>query len=189
MEPQRISDNNTGNTTPANPALKWLYLGIAGIIICVLSLGIHFFKGSSEVGVALPQKVMSQVFGFSPYYFLDNNAPDNYTLDTNSPKFIGNALTFTLSNTKKEVVTVTQKALPSDYRNLGESEKIFDVETGNAVVGGPKKGKNTGSLATKDKTLISIQGPDTVDSSTIEDMLRTLVVVPKGLDAIQARPK
>src|SRR5258706_15828590 len=118
--------NSLKETLLHNPARKWLYVSFLGFALCFISLGMHV-SGAGNMAQPLPPKVMSQVFGFTPYYFTKDSPPGKLSLKADSPKFLGNALSFDLIKSAKESVTVSEKTAPED--NAAKSESDISFET------------------------------------------------------------
>lgn len=166
-----------------NPAQKWLIMSAIGFAICFGALGVHFLGGGSGSPDPLPKKVLSQVFGFTPYYFVKDTPPGRLSLDESSAKFFGNALTFTLLDSKQEKILVTQQVLPTTgYKKLeGETAKT-PIGTATIKMGA---GKVTAELITNDKTYITISASDFVSTGTLIDVFGNMTAAPKGIEAIK----
>lgn len=161
-----------------NPARKWLYISIVGFTMCFVSLGMHV-SGAGSSSQPLPSKVLRQVFGFTPYYFAKDSPPAKLSLKLNSPKFLGNALSYDLVKSAKESVSVSEKAAPAVAAAKGENDISFETTSGNALVSKAKDGKIKGSLLTHDKTLISVEAPASLNPDVLETVLRSLTPAPK----------
>ncbi|MDB5182333.1 MAG: hypothetical protein JWO47_117 [Candidatus Saccharibacteria bacterium] len=166
-----------------NPARKWLQISAGGLAICALALGIHFLAGGGGNPNPLPKKVLAQVFGFTPYYFNKDTPPDHLKLDLASPKFIGNALNFTMLDPKSEKITVTQTTLPaSGFKKLAGDTAATPLGEATIKVGG---GHIEAELVTPDKTLVTLKATDFVSSGTLIDILGNMKAAPKGAAALQ----
>ncbi len=155
-----------------NPARKWLYVSFLGFTMCFTALGMHV-SGAGNTAQPLPSKVLSQVFGFSPYYFQKDSPPDKLTLKSGSPKFLGNALSYELVKSANESITVSEKTAPTGTSSLKtEGDISFETTIGNGLIGKPKDGRIKGSLLTRDKTLISLEAPESVNPDLVEAVLR-----------------
>ncbi len=190
MEPQSHSEASTSEPLipleaeepkrPKNPAQKWLFVSAAGLIVCFMALGVHVLRGGAGSPQPLPPKVLRQVFGFTPYYFNANTPPDNLLLQKDSPKFYGNALTFKLTDTKKEEITISQMAIPTPVPKAeGES---MSTNLGSATIK-TSGGHISGVLITSDKTYIMLSASDIISSGTFIDIYNSLHTVSKGAAA------
>ena len=166
---------------PRNPAQKWLLISAAGLVICLLALGIHALRGGGSPQ-PLPTKVLSQVFGFTPYYFTKDTPPNNLRLQANTPKFFGNALTFKLADSKQEIITVSQKAIPTPVPKIEGEPVNTSLGTAHIKTGG---GRISASLTTSDKTYITLDASDFISSGTFIDIYNGLSAAPKGAEATQ----
>ena len=159
-----------------NPARKWLIVSATGLAICLVALGFHFIRGSGGTPEPLPKKVLSQVFGFTPYYFTKDTPPDHLHLQKDSPIFIGNALTFKLIDPKQEVITLSQKAIPTPTPKADGESVTTSLGTASIKIGG---GRIKASLTTADKTYITLDATDFISSGTIIDIYNNLTAVSK----------
>lgn len=166
-----------------NPARKWLMVSAFGLLLSISSLSVHALRGGSASQEPLPKKVLSQVFGFTPYYFAKNTPPDRLKLDINSPKFIGNALNFTMVDSKHEKITVVQKTAPaSDAKKMDGQKAQTPLGTATIKTGG---GHVAAELVTSDGTYISLSASDFISSGTLIDVYGNLKPAPKGIDALK----
>lgn len=175
MELERQTEEPVQKTKPQNPAKKWLIVSACGIALSLGSLGIHALRGGSNPD-PLPKVVLSQIFGFTPYYFVKDTAPDHLRLQAGSPKFFGNAFSFKLVDPKKEVITVSQKTLPTPTPKAeGES---MTSSLGTAII------KNSGGhisavLVSSDKTYITLSASDFITPGTLIDVYNSLTPIVK----------
>ena len=167
---------------PKNPARKWLLVSAGGIIICLLALGFHALRGGGGSPQPLPNKVLSQVFGFTPYYFTSDTPPDNLRLLATSPKFFSNALSFKLADSKQETISVIEKTIPSPTPKAEGEPAQTSLGTVLIKTGG---GHISAALTTKDKTYITLEASDFISSGTLIDVYNGLVAAPKGAQVTQ----
>lgn len=171
MENQTHSAQNVVET-----GRKWLIVSIVGLVICFLGLGMHFLGGGSKANDPLPQKVLNQIFGFTPYYFEKNNPPSKLRLQTDSPKFYGNIFSFTLTNGKNERVMVNQKTLPPDFKSTPQStDETVKTDAGAGYIGEVNDGHISATFVTSDKTLITLESDELLSSSVLKNILLKLV--------------
>ena len=162
-----------------DPARKWLIVGLVGLAIFLGALGFHFISGSGGSADPLPPKVLAQVFGFTPYYFTKDSPPDGFHLQTGSAKFLGNALSFTLTNSKKEKIEVNQKIPPAVSSAAKDpSSESYDAPLGTAIIIS-NGGHMSTALTTPDKTYITFETSDFLSTGTFKDMLSELTPVQK----------
>ena len=192
MEPQRHID--TAPSVPEaplevrpvkkapNPARKWLLVSASGLVICLLGLGSHALRGGGGSPQPLPTKVLKQVFGFTPYYFAKETPPDNLHLQKDTPKFLGNTLSFNLADTKQEVITIKQKAVSSPLPKAEGEPTTTSLGSAYIKTGG---GHISAVLTTADKTYITLDASDFISSGTFIDIYNGLVAAPKGAAASQ----
>ncbi len=163
---------------------KWLVVSLCGFIIFLGGLGMHFLGGGSTAKDPLPQKVLNQIFGFTPYYFENNRPPSKLHLQTETPKFFGNVFSFTLANGKNEKVIVSQKTLPSDYKNASQStDETVNTETGGGYISEVKDGRISATFVTKEKTLITLESDELLSSNVLKSILLKLVPFDKTKNA------
>jgi hypothetical protein len=183
MEQQNLPVQHVEAKAPKrrrNPAQKWLYVAAAGLSICVIALLVHFTGNGSTLPDPLPKQVLTQVFGFKPYYYVDNKLPARMHLKPGSTKFFGNALIFTLVNSKNQSVIISQKILPTDYIDPQQSgNQSFISPAGTGTIGSVQGGKIAAGLITKDTTIISLESSDIFSISTIKDILSYLGPIEK----------
>ncbi len=165
-----------------NPAQKWLILSAVGVAICLAALGFYFIRGNSGSTEPLPNKVLNQVFGFTPYYFTKDNPPDHLHLQKQSPIFIGNALTLKLNGAKQEIITMSQKAVPTPTPKADGESATTSLGTAIIKIGG---GHIKASLTTADKTYITLNASDYISSGTMIDIYNNLTAVSKDTTAQQ----
>ena len=175
MEPQRQLVDQSHKPELPNPARKWLFVSAVGLAVCLISLGFYFFGGSTTP-YPLPPKVIKQVFGFTPYYFKKDIPPDRLVLKQDSPTFIGNALTFVLSDSKKESITVTEAAAPEKAKAPEGKAETTALGTALIKTGG---GRISSVLTTSSKTNIMLEGSDYISADTLVDIYNSLEAVKK----------
>ena len=160
-----------------NPARKWLIVSIAGLIVMVASLGVYYTHGGSNPSAPLPTSVIKHVFGFTPYYFVNNSPPAHLSLDTASTTFVANTLTYSLVTPRKLIVTISEQILPAKFTR-SEFKNSLSVEndsgTGSA---GTQDGHSKGEFITKDKTLIQVSASDQLPLDTINAILSAMAKV------------
>lgn len=173
--------NKLRETLLHNPARKWLYVSLAGFLMCFLSVGLYLSHGGNTAR-PLPALIMKQVFGFTPYYFLDDKPPGKLSLKSGSAKFLGNALSFDLEKSATESVTISEKAAAANFLLAKKDGEIsLDTISGTALLSLPKDGHVSGSLLTSDKTIIEVTAPDSLGSDLVESVLRALKPSPKDI--------
>jgi hypothetical protein len=186
VNPQQVQppqDQPTEVKKPKNPARKWLMVSAAGVAICLFALGIGALRGGDSNLNPLPKKVLAQVFGFTPYYFNKDTPPAHLKLDATTPKFFGNALTFTLTDPKQEKITITQQTLPTgNFKRLTGDTTPTPLGEATIKMGG---GKIEAELITKDNTYINIKASDFVSSGTLIDIFGNMSAAPKGAEALK----
>lgn len=194
MEHQNQASTQTEVKTPAdkqpNPARKWLLVSLFGVFLCLGALSYHFIAGGSSSTDPLPVAVLHQVFGFTPYYFTENMPPNRLKLQKSSTKFFGNALTFDIANSKNQKITISQKALATDYKRATDSTDMgFVAPAGNATIKAIKSGRITALVTTKDNTLITLDSSDILNTETLRSVIEKLVIVDKqtGIPASPAQ--
>ncbi|CAN5375294.1 hypothetical protein BH10PAT3_BH10PAT3_8680 [soil metagenome] len=166
-----------------NPAMKWLYIGIAGAVVCIAALIIGAVRGGPSTADALPPIVLKQVFGFTPYYFKNNSPPAHLRLQTGSPKFFGNALTFSLKNSKNQSITVSEQSPDSGPAPKKVEGEAVDTDLGSATIGKVSGGHLSASVTTKDKTYILLESSDLLNSGTMKDIFDSLIAIDKTTGA------
>jgi hypothetical protein len=175
-----MEDKSTELRNSVETGRKWLIVSICGLIIFTVGLGLHFLRGGSNTNDPLPQKVLNQIFGFTPYYFEKNNPPSKLRLQTDTPKFYGNIFSFTLKNGKYEHVTVNQKTLPSDYKNTTDStDETVTTDAGSGYISDVKDGHISATFVTKEKTLITLESDELLSSNVLKNILMKLVAFDK----------
>lgn len=180
MEPNRLPDPEAPKRRQANPARKWLIVSACGFVISFAAFGYHIAAGGSSSSNPLPVTVLRQVFGFTPYYFENNMPPDRLKLQPNTPKFFGNALTFDIANSKNQKITISQKALPPDYkRGTNSTDTSFEAPVGSSLIQPVKGGHITAIVKTKDNTLIILDSSDILNSDTLKSVINKLTAVDK----------
>lgn len=184
MEHESQTSTHTEVKAPAakqpNPARKWLIVSLCGLIVCLGALGYRALTGGSSTPQPLPSKVLKQVFGFTPYYFTKDIPPARLKLKADTPKFFGNALSFTLVSPKNQTVTITQKTLPTDYSKAAKGDdKSLNTVAGTATVSAVQGGRIEATLITKDNTLITVESKEILNSGTIQEILESLIAIDK----------
>jgi len=154
---------------------KWLLVSAFGLLLCLVSLTLHFSGGGSNSAKPVPKTVIAQVFGFNPYYFLKNKPPKGLRLDEMSVKFFGNAFSFDLVNGKKQKISVSQKAPVANPQST-ETKVTQPLTTllGSALVSPVKNGKISSTLVTKDQTEIDVESSDFLNSDILKEIYDTL---------------
>jgi len=182
MELERQVEPPKEAPKPQNPARKWLFVSAFGLVLCLASLGLHAIRGGGGSVDPLPTKVLSQVFGFTPYYFAKDTPPDHLRLQTSTPKFLGNALTFKMTDSRQESISVSEKAFPTPFKNPDGESITTNLGTAIVKTGG---GRISAAPTTKDKTYITLDASDFITSGTFIDVYNNLTSVQSGAAAIQ----
>lgn len=121
---------------------------------------------------------MSQVFGFTPYYFSKDIPPDHLKLDTNSAKFLSNQLTYIMTDSKQEKITISQQTAPATIKNMEGESAQTTLGTATIKTG---SGQISAQVVTSDKTLITLHASDFISSGTLIDIYNSMHTVSKGV--------
>ncbi len=151
-----------------------LVIGLLLALITLLSLALFIFL-RAEDRKGLPANVTSNVQDFTLYYFDKNIPPDQLSLREETVNFSGGLLVFTLVNQLGQTLSITEQKLPDDLQNSTlQGDENFDTTYGKATISSIDDGRTTGSLLTKDSTLILLNSADPIDLNNIKNVLRSL---------------
>lgn len=157
---------------------KWIV--IVGVVAVVITAGIGYYfsndDGNKTASVSVLSSISEQVSKteFSVYAFGDS-APNNYTIESNTVTYSEGILLYNIKSPNGQVVSITQQKLPPNLSTSTiQGDESFDTAHGRATFAQTSEGRLTGSLLTKDGTLVLINTIYPVEESIFKDVLRFL---------------
>lgn len=147
--------------------LMILIIGVTGLLI--------YKKSQANT---LPQEVKSQVSGFQPYYFSQNEQlPSGFKIDRSSIRYELGTLFFTLTSSDGKSITISQQPVPKEFSAEGGNfigKESIDTKNGKATIS-YVQGRTSAFMITNDrKTMVILNSNQAIETDTIRSILSNL---------------
>ncbi|MET1033381.1 MAG: hypothetical protein ABWX94_02690 [Candidatus Saccharimonadales bacterium] len=122
---------------------------------------------------AIPEAVI-KLANFTPYFY-EGSIPGKFRAIKGTTTYAANVLVIRLANNKNQTIVMTQQALPADLANTAiQGTEVIEGAPGSTTIN-VNEGRTTATLFSNDKkTLLIINTSDTIETSTIKELLRAL---------------
>lgn len=149
-------------------ALSTIFI-LSVLLVAALRFAVHDNSGDS-----LPSFVTSQATDFTPYYFSRNALPHSLKLKQTGTSLSQGILVFTLLDSRDQAIGITQQKVPDELKNsILQGDESFATSHGTASISHINDGRMTGSLLTKEGTLILINTSAPIETDIFKDILRS----------------